>query len=140
MGTTGETPSVASRILALERAARERAALDRWGHGDPDGYLAINAADVSYFDPYLESRLDGLPALTAWYEGIRGKIEVDHDEIVNPRVQVVGDAAILTFQYVSFAGEAAAHWNCTEVYQRSGEDWRIVHSHWSFTQPELAAT
>jgi hypothetical protein len=80
-----------------------------------------------------------LPALTAWYEGIRGTAKADSDEIIDPRVQSIGDAAILTFQYVSYTGEEATRWNCTEVYQRSGEDWRIVHSHWSFTQPELAA-
>lgn len=126
---------IPSQILALERAA-----LDRWSQGDPDGYLAINAADVSYFDPYIERRLDGVADLTAWYDGIRGTIKTDSDEIIDPLVQVIGDAAILTFQYVSYTGEAEAHWNCTEVYQRSGEDWKIVHSHWSFTQPELAAT
>jgi ketosteroid isomerase-like protein len=126
---------IPSQILALERAA-----LDRWGQGDPDGYLAINGDDVSYFDPYVERRLDGVADLTAWYDGIRGTIKVDRDEIIDPLVQIIGDAAILTFQYVSYSGDAAAYWNCTEVYQRSGDDWRIVHSHWSFTQPELAAT
>lgn len=28
----------------------ERAALDRWGNGDPGGFLEISAEDVSYFD------------------------------------------------------------------------------------------
>jgi len=129
-----DAAAIADQILALERAA-----LDRWGQGDPGGYLAINDDDVSYFDPYVERRVDGLPDLTAWYEGIRGTIKVDSDEIIDPLVQVIGDAAILTFQYVSYSGEAETHWNCTEVYQRTGGDWRIVHSHWSFTHPELAA-
>jgi ketosteroid isomerase-like protein len=135
MGTTSQIPDLPSLIMALERAA-----LDRWGQGDPGGYLAINADDVSYFDPYVERRLDGIADLSAWYDGIRGTISLDSDEIVDPLVQVIGDAAILTFQYVSHSGEADAYWNCTEVYRRTGEDWRIVHSHWSFTQPELAAT
>lgn len=130
MATSSQTPDISGRILALERAA-----LDRWGQGDPGGYLEINAAGVSYFDPYIERRLDGLPELTARYEGIRGKIEIDRDDIVNPRVQLAGDAAILTFQYVSCSGESSAHWNCTEVYQREGDEWKIVHSHWSYTQP-----
>jgi ketosteroid isomerase-like protein len=134
MGTTSQVPDIPTQIMALERAA-----LDRWGQGDPGGYLAINAADVTYFDPFVERRLDGITDLTAWYDGIRGTISLDSDEIVNPRVQVIGDAAILTFQYISQTGDEAAYWNCTEVYQRTGDDWRIVHSHWSFTQPELAA-
>ncbi len=122
--------TIASMILGMERAA-----LDRWGKGDPGGYLEINADDVSYFDPFQERRLDGLTALTALYESIRGKIHIHRDEIVNPRVQVIGDAAILTLQFVSHGSEGSLHWNCTEVYQRFGDRWKIVRSHWSFTKP-----
>lgn len=114
-------------VLALERAA-----LDRWGKGDPGGYLEISAPDVTYFDPFVEHRLDGLAALKTWYEPIRGKIRIDRDEIVDPRVQVIGDVAILTIQFVSHGSEGAKRWNCTEVYQRSGGEWKIVHTHWSF--------
>jgi ketosteroid isomerase-like protein len=125
-----DTAAIAAKILAMERAA-----LDRWGKGDPGGYLEINTDDVSYFDPFLERRLDGLAALTALYGPIRGKIKIDRDEIVDPRVQVMGDAAVLALQFVSHGSEGSMHWNCTEVYQRFGEDWKIVHSHWSFTKP-----
>ncbi len=40
----------------------EKAALRRWGNGDPSGFLEITAEDVVYFDPYVERRIDGLPA------------------------------------------------------------------------------
>jgi len=135
MSDANHGATIATKIVALERAA-----LDRWGKGDPDGFLEINAQDVTYFDPFLDRRLDGLAALTAWYDQIRGKIKIDRDEIVNPRVLVIGDAAILTMQYVSRGSEGAMHWNCTEVYQRFGAEWKIVHSHWSFTKPALPAT
>jgi ketosteroid isomerase-like protein len=127
-----QTEAVAENVVALERAA-----LDRWGRGDPGGCLDISAPEVSYFDPFVERRLDGLAALTAWYDTIRGKIRIDRDEIVNPRVQVLGDVAILTFQYVSQGSEGAMHWNCTEVYHRSSDEWKIAHTHWSFTKPDL---
>lgn len=122
-------------ILSLERAA-----LDRWGRGDPDGFLEITAPDVTYFDPFLERRIDGLLALTAWYGPIRGKIKIDRDGIIDPNVQVIGDAAILTYQFVSHGSEGAMRWNCTEVYRQSAGDWKIVHSHWSFTKPDLRTT
>ena len=122
--------SVAGKIIALERAA-----LDRWGKGDPDGFLEISAPDVSYFDPFTERRLDGIAALRALYDQIRGKIKVDRDEIINPRVQVLGDTAVLTIQFVSHGSEGAMHWNCTEVYRSFGDAWKIVHTHWSFTKP-----
>jgi len=31
--------------------------------------------------------------------------------------------------------EATSRWNCTEVYRRDPVGWRIVQTHWSFTQP-----
>jgi ketosteroid isomerase-like protein len=119
----------ADQILALERAA-----LDRWGRGDPSGYLEISAPDVTYFDPFLQRRLDGLEALTSYYEGLRGKVRVARDEVIAPRVVVTGDLAVLSCNYVSYGGSEDAHrWNCTEVYRRDPSGWRIVHTHWSFT-------
>ena len=55
-------------------------------------------------------------------------------ELLNPLVQRVGDAAILTFNHVSYGGESDEHrWNCTEVYRRSGDRWEIIQTHWSHT-------
>ena len=114
--------------------AMERAALDQWGKGDPSGYLEISAPEVVYFDPFLERRLDGLDALTQYYEAIRGKIRIDCDEIINPKVQVCGDAAVLTFNYVSYTDKTQMRWNCTEVYRQQSDYWRIIQTHWSITQ------
>ncbi len=120
---------IATRIISMERAA-----LDRWGKGDPSGFLEICDSDVVYFDPFLEKRLDGFKALTAYYEAIRGKVRIDYDQIIDPKVQVKGEAAVLTFNYVSHAGGAQTHWNCTEVYGCMAGQWRIIQTHWSITQ------
>ncbi|MBI3808551.1 MAG: DUF4440 domain-containing protein [Nitrospirae bacterium] len=112
----------------------ERAALDRWGKGDPSGYLEISAPEVVYFDPLLERRLDGLEALTRYYEALRGQVRIDRDELINPNVQVCGEVAVLTFNYVSYTGETEMRWNCTEVYRRYDGRWRIIQTHWSITQ------
>jgi len=121
------TQSVPELILE-----RERKTLDRWDQGDPGGFLAITAPDVTYFDPFQPTRIDGLPALKALYATIRGKIKIEHDEILDPRVQLYGDAAVLSYRFISHGSEGAMRWNCTEVYQCMGGEWSIVHSHWSF--------
>jgi hypothetical protein len=54
-----------AKILELERWA-----LDRWGKGDPSGFLSICDPGVVYFDNMNERRIDGLPALTAYYEAV----------------------------------------------------------------------
>jgi len=113
----------------------EKAALIRWCKGDPDGFLEISADDVVYFDPYLSARLDGLQRLTAHYDGIRGKIFAPRHEMIEPHVQEIGDVAVLTFRFVSWSPNSATamRWNCTEVYRRQAETWRIIQTHWSFT-------
>lgn len=123
------TEHIADEIIALERAA-----LDRWGAGDPSGYLEISAPEVSYFDPFIERRIDGLEALAAWYAPLRGTIHVDHYEMLAPSVQVYGEVAVLTFNLVSHSGATAMRWNCTEAYRHDKEGWRIVQTHWSITQ------
>ena len=114
--------------------AMECAALDRWGNGDPSGFLEICAPDVVYFDPNLEQRIDGREALSEYYERIRGKVSIERFELLNPLVQRVGDAAVITFNFVSYGGADDEYkWNCTEVYRRSGEGWEIIQTHWSYT-------
>lgn len=116
----------------------ERAALERWGNGDPDGFLEISAADVSYFDPFTERRLDGLAALRTLYDQIRGKVHIDRFEIIEPRVQVAGDVAVLTYRFDSHGSDGSTRWNTTEVYRRSPGGWKIIHTHWAFYQPKIA--
>ena len=112
----------------------ECAALVRWGMGDPSGFLEIYAPDIVYFDPGLERRMDGQAALTDYYEGIRGKVHFDRFQLINPRVQAAGDAAVLTFNYVSYAEQAEpSRCKCTEVYRRAGRKREIIQSHWSYT-------
>jgi len=122
-------------IIALERGA-----LDRWGNGDPEGYLGLYAPDVTYFDPMQEGRINGAAALRTLYGPLTGKIKVDSYDMVEPRVQLKGDVALLTFNLLSRArtptGEPiTVRWNSTEVYARSNGKWSIIHSHWSFIKP-----
>lgn len=128
---------------AADVEAMERAALDRWGKGDPQGYLAIMANDVTYFDPMQEKRLDGLEAMKKMLAPITGKIKVSRFDMINPKVQRHGDSALLTFNLVSYVTQpdgkelAVARWNSSELYARIDGQWRIVHSHWSYIKPEL---
>ena len=120
----------------------ERAALDRWGKGDPGGYLEILAAELTYFDPFTKERVDGLAEMREYLAPITGKIHIDHYEMTNTQVQHHGDIAILTFNLVDVAKEPDSdrlmtmRWNSTEVYGRIEGAWKIVHSHWSYTKNE----
>ena len=123
------TQEITNTIIALESAA-----LERWGNGDPSGFLEISAPDVVYFDPYLEMRVDGLEALTQLYKTIWGQVHFDRFELLNPYVQTDGELAVLTFNYVSYTGDKQSRWNCTEVYRYDNEQWKIIQTHWSYTR------
>jgi predicted enzyme related to lactoylglutathione lyase/ketosteroid isomerase-like protein len=133
-GTVGQNSEPqekqAATILDMERAA-----LDRWAKGDPSGFLEICAPDVVYFDPSLDDRLDGLHALSQLYERVRGQIHLSRFELLNPKMQFAGDAAVLTYNFTGRAGARTDRWNCTEVYQRTPDGWRIIQTHWSRTRP-----
>jgi len=120
---------IIAEIIALESAA-----LERWGNGDPAGFLEICASDVVYFDPYQDKRVDGLEALAQLYEEIWGKVYFDRFELLNPLVQVSGDLAVLTFNFVSYSGDKETPWNCTEVYRFDENRWQIIQTHWSYTR------
>ncbi len=121
----GEIESI---VIGLERDA-----LIRWGKGDPDGFLEISSSDVIYFDPYQELRIDGLEALREYYETIRGKVFFDRFELLNAHVQTDGRLAVLTFNYISYTDEKPDRWNCTEVFRFERDSWRIIQTHWSYT-------
>jgi ketosteroid isomerase-like protein len=132
---TGAT--VADTIIALERAA-----LDRWGRGDPQGYIHLFAPEITYFDPFTDKRIDGVAKMKAMLEPLIGKIKIDRYEMLDPRVQQSGDVAVLSFNLVSHThnpdgSPRVVRWNSTEVYRRISGRWKIVHNHWSFTRPEL---
>jgi len=133
----------AAATAGAEVIAAERGALDRWIKGDPGGFLDIYGNDVTYFDPSQEGRIDGLPALTAYLDAIRGKVRIGRYEMLEPKVQRRGDIAILTYRVVNYnrtpdgAERPATRWNVTEVFQRMGGTWRSIHSHFSYTKPEL---
>ena len=122
-------------IIALERGA-----LDRWGKGDPQGYLEIYAPEITYFDPMQERRIDGATAMQKMLAPIKGKVRVDRYEMIGPKVQQRGDVAVLTYNLVShgrrLTGDTiTVRWNSTAVYARSQGKWSIIHSHWSFIKP-----
>lgn len=134
-GTDAPVPQAdqdAQAILAVERGAFER-----WAKGDLNGFLEASEPGVDYFDPFLDARLEGLAALRALYGEQQGKFQVERWEMVHPRVVVSGDMGVLTFNFVSYRKGQAERWNTTEVYRRKNGQWKIVHTHWSLTKPQL---
>ena len=130
-------------IISLERAA-----LDRWIRGDPDGYLSLYAKDATYFDPFRKKRVNGLDELNARMAAMRGvtlPFTEPRYDMINPLVHLDGNVAVLTFNLVNYGKPSGRNeeavltrWNATEVYREIDGAWRIIHAHWSFTMPQPA--
>ena len=134
MAQITDTQTTADHIVTLERNA-----LDRWGKGDPGGFLDLYGNDVTYFDPLTALRIDGHQAMADYYGPWTAKIRVVRYEMLNPHVVVDGDMAVLTYNLVNFLVDSqgvesvGSRWNSTTVLQRRGGVWKTIHSHWSFT-------
>jgi ketosteroid isomerase-like protein len=137
----GTTAPTLEQIVKLERAA-----LDRWVRLDPQGYLDLYSPEITYFDPQREKRIDGLEAMKTLLGPIKNMkppFTNPRYDMIAPRLQVHGDTALLTFNLVSYGTPAGgkeiivARWNSSELYARVSGVWKIVHSHWSLTKPEL---
>lgn len=113
--------------------AELRAAMNRWYKGDPSAYAELFADELTYFAPVIEGRLEGIGDLKNLFAPIAGQINVARFEMLNPKLQLHGDLGVLTYQLNEYAsgGSATARWNATQVYRRIGQQWRIIHAHWS---------
>jgi uncharacterized protein (TIGR02246 family) len=140
MQMAADVERITDTILALERAA-----MDRFNRGDVEGCIQLYADDVTFFDPITDRRLDGLPAVAEYLRAFfAGKIQIPRYEIPNPQVITDGTLAVLSYNLTNYvraadgSEKAGTRWNSTQIYRRTGDEWRVVHVHWSFTKHPAA--
>jgi hypothetical protein len=124
MASAVENITNTERIIMLERGA-----LDRWGKGDPGGFLDLYSTGITYFDPLTATRIDGHQEMVNYYRPWVGKIKITRYEMLNPQVVVEGG-----IQDAEGVETVASRWNSTTVYQQRSGEWKTIHSHWSFTR------
>ena len=116
---------------------KETEALDNWSAGNPKEFGVNAADDITYMDDIgAANRLSGLEACNEYFTSLDGMIPPHDYKIVDPKVQVYGNIAILTFQYHSSVdGQAGQPWKATSVYHYMDGDWKMVHANWSLIKP-----
>lgn len=135
--------AVTQEVFDLERAFNER-----WSAGDNRGYLNNYHEDVSYFDPVLESLLLGRDAVVEHIQKLYQNPHIARSEYLNPHVIAsdAGDLAVLSYNLRTYVADGNGGeqllraWNATEVYRRTTNGWRIVHSNWAITQSMTTAS
>ena len=134
-------PELARHLLDL----LDRSLQTIW-EGDADTYARLTADDVSFFEWYISpQRIDGLDfhlreilvhrAAVGGSDNAAG-LRIEH-EILQPRIQVYGDTAILSYTLFVRAvqGGRVQHFSHNEsrVFHNFGSadapDWKLVHCH-----------
>jgi ketosteroid isomerase-like protein len=122
------------QALAAQIIAREKAAVEAWQKKDKAFWADYLAEDGTAFfsqSPYLESdpKVNFLPKFDQYAEMMK---TLDF-QMYNPRVQVYGDTAVLTYNAsstVNMAGRTMSYTSkVTSVYVKQGNTWRVVHTH-----------
>jgi ketosteroid isomerase-like protein len=126
---SSEQQAIASQIIA-----REKASVEAWQRKDKAFFADFLADDSTYFNsysPYLDAdpKANFLPKFEQYVE----MFKYNDFQMYNPRVQVYGDTAVLTYNSsvsATFAGQPLNYTaKATVVYVKQGNTWRVVHAH-----------
>lgn len=123
--------AVLKELLAIESAT-----LDPYYHdSDPTAYADLFADRATYFDPWSGGRLEGA-AIKKHLMAFKGQIPKTDYKIPNPRVDLYGDTAILTFDLDAKDQKTGTvtGWDVTLVFLRTTDGWKRVHANWAFKE------
>ncbi|PYS47991.1 MAG: hypothetical protein DMF68_14490 [Acidobacteria bacterium] len=132
VNSTSAEPSQAA--IAAQIIARERASVEAWQKKDKTFWADFLTDDATFFSsesPYLET--DPKENFLPNFERYAEMFKINDFQMHNPRVQVYGDAAVLTYNSsvsVSMGSQPINYTSkVTSVYIKQGNTWRVVHSH-----------
>jgi ketosteroid isomerase-like protein len=132
-GTTAGAVAV-EQAISEQVIARERASVEAWRRKDKAFYVDLFADDATYFSaysPYLDT--DAKRNFLPKFEQYAEQFKYQDFQMYNPRVQIYGDVAVLTYQAnieATFNGQPLNYTSkMTAVYVRQGNTWRFAHGH-----------
>ena len=130
---SGEDPKVAAEIMALARA---QWAAENAGKSVAEQTVAT-ADDYTEFNPDYPARIEGKALADRLTEGSAsdGSRAIVSD-MTNPKVQVYGDTAILTYNFVGVNKDkegktSASSAKSTRVYTKMNGKWMLVHANFA---------
>ncbi len=105
-------------------------------HGNNALYTKHFDNEATYIDDIgAHNRIDGLQAIRAYAAKLDSMDMISKHtyEVINPKVQLYQDIAMITLQYHPYKleGKPGTKWKATSVYAFNNNDWKVVHAHWS---------
>lgn len=125
------------KVLAAKIIAMEKSALDKYFKGDMSGFLDLwSKTNFTYFDANTVKRTDTYEEIAEFLnQYIAGKMFAESYDFVAPRVQCGKDMAVLTYQLHADTSLIEMHYNVIEIFQKEGDDWKVIHSTWDLITP-----
>jgi len=104
--------------------------------GDSEGAAAILADDYTEFNQAYPTRVDGKILLRLQKAMAEGGGSMLAGEMENAKVQVYGDVAILTYNFLGVIKDADGKTSTnlaksTRVYAKQGGTWKLVHANFA---------
>lgn len=133
----GDDPKVAAEVMAL---ARGQWAAEAAGKSVAEQGVSI-ADDYTEFNPDFPVRLDGKALVDRLYEAqMRSGDKTLVGDMQNAKVQVYGDVAILTYNYVGVTQKKDGTTmpnlaKSTRVYAKMNGQWKLVHANFAPVMP-----
>ena len=128
----GQTPSNKGAEHEVIRITKAQWAAER--EKNTGNAMRHIASDYTEFNPDYATRLEGKDLATRLQEAEfqdSGKLLVS--EMTNPKVQVYGNVAVLSYNFVGVTQDkdgknTPTRAKSTRVYVRQGNDWMLVHA------------
>lgn len=102
---------------------------------DPDRYFAFMTDELTVLTPGNPYRVEGLAADRAEFEFslMAGYSRVEFFQALQPRIEIYGDAAVVTYfsrgRYGPAGQAKLAYYKETDVLVRRDGTWKIAHIH-----------
>ena len=132
VNSTSAEPS--EQAIAAQIIAREKSSVEAWRRKDKAFYADLFTEDATFFSaesPYLET--DPKENFLPKFDQYADMFKINDFQMHNPRVQIYGDAAVLTYNSsssITFGGQTINYTSkVTSVYVKQGNTWRIAHAH-----------
>ena len=129
----GDDPKVAAEVMALARAQWAAEAAGK----SPAEQMVDTADDYTEFNQDYPVRIEGKALnLRLWEAQSSDGSKSLVGEMINPKVQVYGDTAILTYNYAGVQREKDGKVTpnaakSTRVYSKVGGKWMLVHANFA---------
>ena len=135
MDPTATSKPNASAANCLDPLATVRAWNEAFARNDVDSYFSYVDPEISVLTPGNPFRVEGLAADRAEFEfSLRsGATHIAFFQMLQPRVQLLGDAAVVTYasrgSYGSGSSARTLYLKETDVLVRRADGWKIAHIH-----------